>query len=89
MLESGPLIPTEWLFAAAFVLLAGMLTSRFVADYQVAEPPVRRRMRMNTTVGVGIVVALAGLTLASVWLFLAVGASDGCAAILGIGGCLR
>ena len=77
----------QWgIVAAMTVVVAGRILSPRVADYLVAEPMVRRRMRRNAAVGVGVVVALAVLTMAAIWLMLA--SITGCAWIGGVGGCL-
>jgi hypothetical protein len=74
--------------AAMLFVLAGRLLEPRVANYVVAEPPVRRRMRRNAAVIIAMVVALAVLTSASIWLWLAALSPDSCAWIAGIGGCL-
>ena len=46
----------QWgIVAAMIVVVAGRILSPRAADYLVAEPMVRRRMRRNAAVGVGVV----------------------------------
>ena len=70
------------------VTVLGRLLAPKFADYEVAEAPVRRRMRRNAAVGVGVVMSLAVLTFTAIWLMLAAISPDTCAWIAGIGGCL-
>jgi len=74
--------------AAMVVVVAGRLLSVRVADYMVADAPVRRRMRKNAAQAIVVVVALLVLTSVSIWLWLAAISPDSCAWIAGIGGCL-
>jgi hypothetical protein len=79
----------QWgIVAAMLTVVTGRLLAPKLADYAIAEAPVRRRMRRNAAVIIGIVVALAVLTSVSIWLWLAALSPDSCAWIAGIDGCL-
>jgi hypothetical protein len=82
-------VPDRGVYATVLVLVSGMLLAPRFADYMVAEPALRHRMRTRAMVGIGVFVAIAAIAAAAFWVVLAAFVSpDGCAWIAGIGGCL-
>ena len=70
------------------VAVLGRVLSPRVADYLVAEPGVRQRMRIRAAMGVGAGAALAVLAALAFWFVVAAFVRDaGCAWIAGYGGC--
>jgi hypothetical protein len=83
-------LPVEGVLAAFLVLtVGGFVIAPFMADYLVAEAPVRRHMRHQAIGVVGGGAALVALAAIAFWFVLAAFVSpEGCAWLAGVGGCL-